>query len=479
MRSSSLHQATAVLPVVLCLLVEANALCADSTLPPARDATVAAPSGDPFPASESLRDRVEFWRSAFAVWGRGQVALHDLDHPSLVYEVLDLPGEIRDTYTEAQERFVRSRKQALEARLRALTSKIVGRAPLTDDEKTLALDITTHAGIAAILGADRRVRPQRGLRERFRRGLEISGRYDVAFREIFRAAGVPEDLAYLPHVESSFQTEARSSAGAVGIWQFTRPAARVFLKLNSVVDERRDPIASARGAARYLREAYDLLGDWALALTSYNHGLAGMSRAKARFGNDFDRIINEYDGRSFGFASKSFYCEFLAVREIAQNTGAFFPEGLALEPPLALDRMILDKPATAHRIAEVYGVPVAKLVSLNASWLHRAVKGGIALPTGTEVWLPDGTLARVAATENRRTVGPDAATGQKLVVRDGEPTASPSWSDAIVHVVQRGESLFTIAASYGLRAADLFGPNKLTARSIIHPGQRIQIPLGR
>jgi membrane-bound lytic murein transglycosylase D len=71
-------------------------------------------------------------------------------------------------------------------------------------------------------GAAMRVRSQRGIRERFKHGLEISRRYDRQFRKIFRDAGLPEDLAYLPHVESSFQPAAKSSAGAVGMWQFTK-----------------------------------------------------------------------------------------------------------------------------------------------------------------------------------------------------------------------------------------------------------------
>jgi len=189
--------------------------------------------------------------------------------------------------------------------------------------------------ISAVLpGASERVRGQRGTRERFKRGLEISNHYDRQFRDIFRNAGLPEELAYLPHVESSFQPAARSSAGAVGMWQFTKGAAQSFMPDGNKVDRRMDPFASAIGAARYLSHAYNILGDWPSALTSYNHGIGGMKRAQRYMGPDFMRIVDYYSGPAFGFASRNYYAQFLAAREIANNPKHFFPEGVAFRPPV-------------------------------------------------------------------------------------------------------------------------------------------------
>lgn len=364
------------------------------------------PPADPFPNPEGLRESVEFWKQVWSTWSLGQVALHDVEHPALVYEVLELPGGPSETYTAAQREFVRACRTDLETRLKTLEAKVALGVPLDESEKRLALAIGTAAGTDAIRGASTRVRSQRGLRERFRRGLEISGRYMDEFRRIFREAGLPEDLAYLPHVESSFQAEARSSAGAVGIWQFTRPAARLFMTVHSAIDERLDPVAAARGAARYLGSAYAELGDWALAVTSYNHGVEGMRRAKSRFGTDFERVVREYDGKTFGFASRNFYAEFLAAREIASNPGLFFPEGIAAEPPFDHDRLTLSRPATALRLAQRYGVPLGDLAALNPGWTRRAVRAHVPLPAGTVVWLPRGRLTRVAG----RAAAPTAAT---------------------------------------------------------------------
>ena len=100
------------------------------------------------------------------------------------------------------------------------------------------------------------------------------------------------------------------------------------------VDQRLDPFASAIGAARYLSYAYNKLGDWPTAITSYNHGIGGMKRAQSQVGRDFSRIVNTYDGPAFGFASRNYYAQFLAAREIASNPTQYFAEGVQYEPQL-------------------------------------------------------------------------------------------------------------------------------------------------
>jgi membrane-bound lytic murein transglycosylase D len=350
-----------------------------------------------FPCSETMREGVEFWKSVWTRWTLQQVVLHDTDHPSIVYEVFELPPPVGEVYTDGQREFVKARREALQARLASVELKVSQAATLEDDEKALVLAITEVAGSEGLVGASQRVRSQRGLRERFRRGLEISGRYHDAFVAVFRDAGLPEDLADLPHVESSFQVAARSSAGAVGVWQFTRGAARKFMLMTPGLDERLDPVAAARGAARYLKTAYDALGSWPLAITSYNHGIEGMRVARDRFGLDFPKILDEYDGRTFGFASKNFYKEFLAAREIADDPAAYFPEGLVPDPPLTHDRVTIDRPTAVARIASRYGVSVAGLAAINPAWTTRALRGNSPLPAGTAIWLPEGTLERRAA----------------------------------------------------------------------------------
>jgi len=289
---------------------------------------------DRFPRPPELEPQIAFWRNVYGTWSRSQAVVHDDRYLNVVYEVIRLPGEIGDSYSAQQKEVVDERRDYWRNRLSELERYWSLRLPLSADDRRLVSQLESNApDHDPVLGAAERVRVQRGLRERFKRGLEISVRYEETFRRIFREAGLPEDLAYLPHVESSFQSSARSSAGAVGIWQFTRSAAERFMTVNEAIDERLDPIASARGAARYLSHARGKLASWPLTLTSYNHGIAGMQRARDAMGDDFVRIVQRYDHPKFGFASRNFYAEFLAAREVASNPQRFFPEGVRYDHP--------------------------------------------------------------------------------------------------------------------------------------------------
>ena len=469
-----------------------------------------------FPTPEALRDNVAFWRRVFAEWHMNQVVLHDADYPSLVYEVVNLTGKTAESLTSKQYDQIQQRREALEDRLTRLAATGGDAKALSEADRALRRKIIAIAGIAALADAAARVRAQRGLRERFHRGLEISGRYVRAFRQVFREEGVPEDLAYLPHVESSFQNRARSSAGAAGMWQFTRSAGRLFMTVNRTIDQRMDPVVAARGAARYLRRAYEMLGDWPMAVTSYNHGIKGMMRAKEQYGGDFNRIVRDYESRTFGFASRNFYAEFLAARDIARDHEHYFPKGLAMQHPLELDSVALDRPIRVHQLARYYAVKLRKLAALNPAWTRRAVRGFAPIPAGVTVWLPAGTLTQLAeekplvpppppvtvyhivrANESLSTIAQqyglstqtlralnDIAphsdlirVGQKLRVRDAtEPAVA---GDMIVHVVRKGDNPWVIASDYGIAVKDLLDANQLTRRSVIRPGQRLDIPVGR
>ena len=273
-----------------------------------------------------LEPAIEFWRKTYTVWHRSEVAFHDDRYLDVIYEVMVLPGDVDESLTSEQKEIVKQRRDFWKAQLFALESKLRYNVPLNANDRQLIskLERSGRQFNSVLNGAAERVRSQRGTRERFKRGLEISRRYDPQFRKIFREAGLPEDLAYLPHVESSFQPEAKSSAGAVGMWQFTKGAAKTFIPAGDRVDKRLDPFASAIGAARYLSYAYRKLGDWPAAITSYNHGVGGMKRAQNQVGRDFVRIVKTYDGPAFGFASRNYYAQFLAAREIASNPMRYF-----------------------------------------------------------------------------------------------------------------------------------------------------------
>lgn len=467
-------------------------------------ATAARADDSPFPEFEGLRGNVDFWVRVFGEWSRGQVAVHDLEYPGIVYEVAELPGPLQESYTSEQKDFVENLRRDWEGFLDTVADKVAAGTALEEIEQAWADYIVEQLGPEGLAQAHERVRTQRGLRERFRDGLSRAGRYEAKIREVFAAAGLPEDLAYLPHVESSFQYHAKSSAGATGLWQFTRSTGRLYMHIDSVVDERLDALAATRGAAAYLQQAYAELQSWPLALTSYNHGVQGMKKARDRFGTDFERIYAEYDGRLFGFASKNFYTEFLAARRIAQDPAQYFPEGYEVEPPVALDELPITTRTSPGSLARGLGVTLEELARLNPAWSERAVAKNLVLPVGTVVWLPAGALARAggaaaAGAEERYVVRPgdtlsriasehgvrvrelqDAngmSAGHSLI-RPGQELSLPLGAAAVDvrHVVRRGESLIRIATTYGVRLADLLELNTLRVDSVIHPGQMLRIP---
>ena len=348
-----------------------------------------------FPIPPGVEDNVEFWRKVYGEMDRSQVAVHDNLYMGVVYEVVEVPAAYRGS-SESRRAFVKGKQQEYQDRLATLERKLVSGESLTAADRDLQSKLEAVGGRNAVFGASDRVRTQQGMRERFRSGMEISGRYDAAFREIFRKHGVPEDLAFLPHVESSFQSRARSGVGAAGLWQFMPATGRVYdLQVDHRMDERMDPMLACEGAARYLAAAHKKLGSWPLAITSYNHGQGGMAKAKSLHGNDIGKIVQNYKGEAFGFDSRNFYSQFVAAREVAGNPDKYFPEGVAYHKPHDHDRLVLRNAMPAQHLARHYGLSVYQLDDLNPSWSNAIVQGKASIPAGASVWLPAGTTERI------------------------------------------------------------------------------------
>jgi hypothetical protein len=167
-----------------------------------------------------------------------------------------------------------------------------------------------------------------GRREAFRRSLLRSREHLVAIRERLEEEALPNLLAYLPHVESGFLGDARSHAGAVGLWQIMPDTGRELgLRVDAAEDQRLRSGAATRAAARYLADAFDTLGSWPLAVTAYNYGVGGMKLAAQTVGSvRLDELIAQYGGPAFGNAVKNYYAQFLAAAHVAENVDYYFPE---------------------------------------------------------------------------------------------------------------------------------------------------------
>ena len=149
--------------------------------------------------------------------------------------------------------------------------------------------------------------------------------WETHIARVLKQHGVPEEIAALPHVESSFNPFAYSKVGAAGLWQFMPSTAKRFMRVDGIVDERLDPYSATEAAANLMLYNYRLLGTWPLAVTAYNHGPGGLRRAQDELGtSDIAVIVKRYQGATFGFASRNFYVAFLAALEVDRNAEKYF-----------------------------------------------------------------------------------------------------------------------------------------------------------
>lgn len=277
----------------------------------------------PFPLPPGLERNVAFWKRIFVEFRTTDYVIHDRENLDVIYDVVsvqDLFGSVPPTERQIGEAVARVRQRYAETLRRMAAGDAA--VPLTAEETRAGQVLGCPCPRERLAEAAERVHVQRGVQEKFAAGLARGHALSPRVTVLLRRRGVPAELAVLPLIESAFEDRAVSRAGAVGIWQFTRETARRFLRIGRGVDERRDPIRSADAAARLLREHYEVLGSWPLAITAYNHGRSGVHQAVATVGSaDLGEIVRRYQGPRFGFASKNFYAEFLAALEVARGWG--------------------------------------------------------------------------------------------------------------------------------------------------------------
>jgi membrane-bound lytic murein transglycosylase D len=412
-----------------------------------------------FPEPESLRSAVAFWMRVYLEVTTNGGLLHDARHLGVIYETLELDPDASPRFNQ---RHVDARRRHWHGVLQRLA-----RGGLPHDERERAVAGMYELELGRALGprdwheASERVRFQLGQRDKFRQGLIRSGGYEAEMRAIFRDAGLPEDLAYLPHVESSFNVRAYSKYGAAGVWQFMRGTGRRFMTINYVIDERLDPIRATHAATRLLAENYRLLGSWPLALTAYNHGAAGMARAKRTLGtDDIGEIVHRHQSRSFGFASRNFYAQFLAARRILRSYESWFGP-IERDAPEVVDQIELPYFVQVEDLERYLGISREVVQELNPALRPPVFRSGKRLPRGYALRLPAGSV----------TGEPQAWLAQiPAVKRHGEQHANS------YHVVERGDTLSSIAGRYRTSVGQLVALNSLPGKHRIYPGQVLQLP---
>ena len=411
---------------------------------------------DNFPLYPCIQPNVNFWLKIYTQYSSDQGVIHDKRQMDRIYGVIPLV----DPYRAGGRKINNKRIKAAKKKYKAILSKLMrGIPPAGPEEQRVAEQFGPESKAADFRSAMRNLRCQTGQKDRFRQGLIRSGAYIEEIRQIFRDAGLPEDLAYLPHVESSFNPKAYSKFGASGMWQFTRSTGRRFMIVGYTIDERRDPIISSHAATKLLAQDYLKLNTWPMAVTAYNHGVTGMRRAQRKKGS-YERIFKEYRSRMFRFASRNFYSEFLAAREAAKNYRQYFGD-LELNRPAKTHAIKLGGYVSLPEFARHLNLDLTELRTLNPALRGPVFRGQKYVPRGYRLQLPD---------RNERD-------WNHLIAQLPPEIYRPKQKRSSTYTVRRGDTAGKIAKNNGIKLKDLIAANNLNRRATIYVNQKLRIPL--
>jgi membrane-bound lytic murein transglycosylase D len=428
------------LPIVFALLLGVGSATADAT----------------FPRPAGLEPDVQFWIRIYSEVDTNGGLIHDSRDLRVVYEKVDFPpGQSH----RSRERAIEKRKKKIISALKKLARG--RRSGLSNEEQRILALFPEGVSNGTLSRSARQVRFQLGQANKFRAGIIRSGEWRDHIRDTLHEMGLPSGLAALPHVESSFTPSAYSRVGAAGLWQFTRASGRRYMRVDHVVDQRLDPFDATRAAGQLLQANKRITGTWPLAITAYNHGASGMRRATRKLGTtDIETIVRKYKSRTFGFASRNFYAEFLAAREVETRSEELFG-ALTLNDSIEYDTIELPFYGRASELAGAIGVPIDRLRSANPA-LSRLV-------WNNEKFIPRGFRVRIPLSEVEQ---PLAASIDGVEPDQRYASQTPDRT----HRVRRGDTLSGIAARYGTSVHNLASLNQLRSRNRIRVGQVLRLP---
>jgi membrane-bound lytic murein transglycosylase D len=425
----------------------------------------AASLDDPrFPRLPVLAPQVAFWTRVFAEYSEYQSVVHSTDDVRKIYTVLDfspqataLDAAALEALRAREEKRARERIDELLARVDALKNT----PQKMDAEERRVYDLYANSDdpqrFRRAIGT---FRVQRGLRERTAQALIAAQRYWPAMERIFAAYGLPTRLTRLPLVESSFNLAAYSKVGAAGLWQFIPSSARLYMRLDEIADQRRDPWFSTDAAARHLRDDYDALQDWPLAITAYNYGRAGLLRALERIGgHSLADLLARYEDPRFGFASRNFYAEFLAACDVERDAQKYFGV-LPRDKPLSFETVETRDYVPYATLRRLSGTDPNTFRALNPSFSEAVVAGRLYVPPGQIIRVPAGT-----GDQFRQAY---AALGE-------DQRFDRQRAYYLAYTVERGDSLGKLARRYHVSVQALLAANELK-KPLLRVGQTLKIP---
>jgi membrane-bound lytic murein transglycosylase D len=318
----------------------------------------------------------------------------------------------------------------------------------------------------------------RNRRDQVRYMLAMADFYFPMFEQVFDQYGVPYELKYLAIIESALNPRAVSRAGAVGTWQFMYGTARMYgLRINSLVDERKDYLASTHAAAKFLKNLYAIYGDWTLALAAYNCGPGNVNKAIRRSGGkrDFWEIYYYLPRETRGYVPA-----FIA----AAYTMNYYPEHFlgkaSLEIDLHTDTIMISEQLHLQQVAEVLNIPVKQLRDLNPQYRYDIIPAtssqrySLAIPVtqvGAFIDLQDSIMAykdSVFFNKEEMITSPSSVNARYQVDLPADKY------DKLVYTVKSGDNVGYIADWYDVRTSDLRYWNNIS-RNLIRSGQKLTI----
>ena len=405
-----------------------------------------AQSPDLFPRPPEIEPAVNFWLKVYTEINTRNGFLHDARDLSVIYETVSY-----------NQRAISNARNRIRDDLRVLGGG--KRSDLSAGQQEILALFPAGVSNQTLNDAASNIRFQLGQSDRFLGGLRRSGAYREHIRQVIEEKGLPQELGILPHVESSFNPGAVSSASAAGMWQFGRATGQRFMRIDHIVDERMDPYIATNAAMSLLEYNYSILGTWPLALTAYNHGAGGMRRAVRETGTtDIETIIANYRGRLFGFASRNFYAQFLAVLQIENDLDRYFA-GYTFDPAPEFREVRVDGFVDAQVLADAVGVGLEQLQSDNPALRPAVWEGNKRIPSGFPVKLRAGQVSP----------------GDLLALVPNDLKFAVQTPD-VAYVVERGDSLSYIAERFDTSVSRLVALNQLPNRHRIQIGQRLLLP---
>src|SRR5438477_8570972 len=411
---------------------------------------------NPMPRPPLLERDVQFWIRVYTQIDTNAGFLHDQYNLGVVYDTLHFAP---NTTPAQRERQVDQAREHYGGALRRIAD--AADAPLAAEDQRIKELWGAEGTPARLRSAIEDIRFQLGQADRFRAGLIRSGAWETHIAETLANLGLPAELAVLPHVESSFNPAAYSKVGAAGLWQFMRSTGRRYMRIDSAVDDRLDPFRSTEAAAQLLAYNYRVLGTWPLALTAYNHGTAGVRRAKETLGtDDIVRIVRSYNRRTFGFASRNFYVSFLAALEVDRNPEKYFGS-LQRQSAVKFQEVQLPAYVSMPTLERALRIEPEKLRALNPALTHAVWDGRQRVPKAYRLRLPlDGT------SWTRELLAQRLSPGEMFAGQSAPPR----------YRVQAGDTLVRVAARYGVSADTLARMNHLRVSARLRVGRTIDVP---